>query len=546
LGVVICNCSESISELIDIPFLKEKARHLADECEVHPALCTKEGIEFLKGFIKEKKLERVVIAACTPKLYESLFRKACQEAGVNPNFVEIANIREQCAWVHRADRTGATAKALAQVRMAITRSLKAEPVLTQRLAIQPRALVVGGGVAGLNAGLKLSHLGYDVEIVEKTDQLGGLTKELFKLYPTNVDATVLVKDLVQRVRDNKKIKVHLNSQVKSVTGKIGNYEVTVDDQKLIIGIIVVATGAQVLKPYGLYAYDGKNVITQLELEKLLKEGRLKAKTVVMIQCVGAMGHVQSYCSKICCMVALKNSMLIKELYPKTNVVVLYQVIQTYGIKYEDDHRRARGMGIAFFRYTKDKPPKVEPGKVTFYHDFLGDEVEIDADLVVLSTPLVPQDDAAELAQAVGCPLDEDKFFLEANIKLRPVDSAKDGIYLAGSCRWPCDVDEAVTLACAAAGRAALPLAAESIVVGPSVGSISEVSEERCIGCRLCTYLCAANAITVIETENGLKARADEVFCKGCGICVAACPEKAIELKPYKEVKLLAQVKAALD
>lgn len=266
----------------------------------------------------------------------------------------------------------------------------------------------------------------------------------------------------------------------------------------------------------------------------------------MIQCVAAMGQVKSYCSKICCMVALKNSMLIKELSPKTNVVVLYQVIQTYGIKYEDDHRKARGMGIAFFRYTPDKPPKVEPGKVTFYHDFLGDEVEIDTDLVVLSTPLIPQEDAAELAQAVGISQDDEGFLLEANIKLRPVDSAKDGVYLAGSCRWPCDIDEAVTLACAAAGRAALPLAAESIEVGPSVGSISEVSEERCIGCQLCTYLCAANAITVIETEKGLKARADEVFCKGCGICVAACPEKAIELKPYKVVNLLAQVKAALD
>ena len=546
LGVLICTCSGSIAEHIDLKFLEETALQASRVYQSHPTLCTKEGVGFLRKLIKENGLERVVIAACTPKLYESLFRKTCQEEGINSNLIEIANIREQCAWAHRGDKKGATTKALSQVKMAMSRCLNAEPIKTQRLAIQPRALVIGGGVAGMNAALKLTRLGYEVELVEKSDRLGGLVKELFKFYPAYKEGMLLVKDLIQQVKENPKIRVHLNSKVEAVKGKIGDYEVAIRGQNLKVGVIVVASGAQVMKPAGLYNYDGKNIITQFELEKMLKDGRFKAKTVVMIQCVGSRGQVRDYCSKICCMVALKNGMLIRELYPSTNVVILYQVFQTYGIKYEDDHRKARGMGIAFLRYTPEKPPKVEPGKVTFFHDFLGDEVEIDTDLVVLSTPLVPQDDARELATALGVALDEDEFFLEANIKLRPVDSTKDGIYLAGSCRWPCDVDEAVALACAAAGRAALPLAAEFLEVGPSVISISEVLEERCIGCRLCTYVCPSNAITVNETEKGLKARVEEAFCRGCGICMAGCPEKAIELKPYREATLLSQVKAALE
>jgi heterodisulfide reductase subunit A len=265
----------------------------------------------------------------------------------------------------------------------------------------------------------------------------------------------------------------------------------------------------------------------------------------MIQCAGARGQVKEYCSKICCLTALKNATLIKEKYPNTNVVVLYQVIQTYGIKYEDDHRRARGMGIVFLRYGKDNPPTVQNGTVRFYHDFLGDEVEIDADLVVLSTPLIPNEDALDVARALGITTDSDDFFLESNIKMKPVDSSREGVYISGTCRWPCDIDEAVGLALAASERASIPLLGKSLQVGPGILSVASVIEDDCIGCKLCEYSCPSGAIRVLETDRGAKAHVEEVLCMGCGVCVSACPERAVELKHYSDEIIRAQVKEAL-
>jgi heterodisulfide reductase subunit A len=552
LGVFIDGCKGSVSEHLDMDLLVreiEKDKRVSGVFQ-NERLNSEQGEAFIKEKIKKNKLERVVIAGCSPRSNEATFRGACLEAGINASLVAIANIREQCAWVHQGDREGATHKALALTKMAIARCLLYQPGEDVSLEVNPRVMVVGGGIAGMNAALSMANRGFEVTLVEREGRLGGMLNRLYKIYPSYETGRKLVARTAEKVKGHSRIKLLLNTSVKKVEGRMGDYKVILEnpdgeEQQESVGVVIAATGARVLEPWGLYNYDGKRVITQLELERLLERGEFKAKNVVMIQCAGARGQVKDYCSKICCLTALKNATLIKELHPNTNVVVLYQVIQTYGIKYEDDHRRARGMGIVFLRYAKDDPPRVENGTVTFYHDFLGDEVEIDADLVVLSTPLIANEDALDVARALGINADEDDFFLESNIKMKPVDASREGIYIAGTCRWPCDIDEAVGLALAASERAAIPLLGKSLQVASGIMSVASVLEDECIGCKLCEYSCPSGAIQVEDTEKGAKARVEEVLCMGCGVCVSACPERAVELKHYTDEIIRAQLKEAL-
>jgi heterodisulfide reductase subunit A len=405
----------------------------------------------------------------------------------------------------------------------------------------------------MSAAYSLANQGFKVYIVEKEAELGGRLRELHMLHPSDKPSSEVLEEYVQAVRSNSRITVHLSSTVKAVDGFIGNFKVTIDEAgketPLDVGTIVVATGADVLKPVGMYCYgENKKVITQLELEKLLKENKLgRPKSIVMIQCVGAREEKEggrNYCSRICCAVAIKNALEIKKLRPKSEVYVLYRDMQTYGIDFEQQYQEARQNYVQFLMYDAKEPPEVctkPDGNLSVkVHDLLvNDDLEIPADLVVLSTPLVQRKEAKELSKLLKVPLGADGFFFEAHVKLRPVDFATDGIFVCGAAHGPKTIAESVAQAYAAASRAGIPMALGHV---RTEAITSFVDEDKCTGCGTCVKLCPYSAIR--KDEEGV-ARVNDVLCKGCGVCAASCPEKAISMRHFSDKQVIAEATAAL-
>ncbi len=452
VGVFVCHCGTNIGGFLDVPGLAKYALSLPYVvfAKDNQYTCSDAGLTEIKNAIVENKLNRVVVASCTPRTHEPLFRSTCKEAGLNPYLFQFVNIRDQCSWVHMQERERATEKAKALIRMGVARAGLLEPLEETEVEVNPCALVIGGGIAGMTCALSLANRGFEVKLVEKEDRLGGTLNSLYKLYPTHEEASKWVQAKAEKLKNNPKIEILTSSEVKEVKGFVGNYDVTVkqgEKEKLFkAGVIIVATGADTLKPVGIYAYDGEHVITQMELERMLKEGRLNADIVVMIQCVESRNEKRAYCSKVCCPTALKNAMLIKEANPDAQVFVLYRDIVTPGTKYEDYYGKARGTGITFIKHSPERQPVLENGSVRVYDELLGEELILPYDLVVLSTPMVAHNDSRDLAQKLKVPVDENGFFIEAHVKLRPVDFAKDGIYVCGCAHWPANVGESISQA----------------------------------------------------------------------------------------------------
>jgi heterodisulfide reductase subunit A len=548
VGVFVCHCGTNIGGFLDVPGLVKYAMRLPHVVfsQENQYTCSEAGLTEIKNAIVEKNLNRVVVAACTPRTHEYLFRSACKDAGLNPYLFQFVNIRDQCSWVHMQDRERATEKAKALIKMGVARAVLLEPLEEIEIEVNPCALVIGGGIAGMTCALSLANRGFEVKLVEKEDRLGGTLNSLYKLYPTHEEASRLVQERIKEIERNPKIEVLISSEVKEVKGFVGNYDVTVkqgEKQRLFkAGVIIVATGAETLKPLGMYGYDGEKVVTQLELERILKDGRLNANTVVMIQCVGARNEERAYCSKVCCPTAIKNAMLIKEDNPDAQVYVLYRDMVTQGI-YEDYYRKAREIGITFIRYSPERQPIVKNGLVRVYDELLGEELILSCDLVVLSTPMVARNDSRDLAQKLKVPVDENGFFLEAHVKLRPVDFATDGIYVCGCAHWPTDVSGSISQAYGAASRASIPLSIGHVKTEPL---IPVIDEDECSGCGLCEQTCPFKAIQVEETEKGRKAKVIAASCKGCGACGAGCPQKAITMTHFTDEQLVAQVIALAE
>jgi heterodisulfide reductase subunit A len=554
IGVFVCHCGINIGGVVNVPKVVEYAKTLPDVAYAEDNLytCSSEGISKIKEGIAKHNLNRVIVASCTPRTHEPLFRAACEEAGVNRYLFEMANIRDQCSWAHMHEPEKATEKAKDLVRMAVAKARLLKPLEEPEIDVNPSALIIGGGVSGMTAALCLANQGFKVYIVEKEPKLGGMLRHIHKLYPSMEDASDGLNQLVNSVKSNKSIKVLTSTAVKQVKGFIGNFEVAVERAKrktmnFGVGTIIVATGASVFEPVGMYGYgEYDNVITQLRLEQLLKDRKLKKpEKVVMLQCVGAREEKgRTYCSRICCMTALKNAVLVKDLSPDTEVYVLFRDLQTYGTHYEDWHRRAQDKGIKFIKYVLEKPPQVfqgENGKITVdvYHALLGEQVRISSDLLVLSTPLIPQEGTKELSQMLKVPLGSDGFFFEAHVKLRPIDFATDGIYVCGTAHSPKDTAESVSQAFGVASRAAIPMAVKRL----RVEAITAVVDESvCTGCGTCVKLCPYSAIQ--KDERGV-AKVTSVVCKGCGTCAASCPERAITMQHFTDEEVRAQALAAL-
>jgi len=551
IGVFVCHCGINIGAYVDVPQVVEYVRGLPNVVHTEHNLftCSEEGISAIKKAIPEHNLNRVVVASCTPRTHEPLFRAACEEAGLNKYLFEFVNIRDQCSWVHMNLPGEATEKAKTLIRMGVAKARLLEPLEEIEIEVTPSALIMGGGVVGMSAALNLAEQGFEVHLVEKEGELGGTLLDVYKLFPSDEEASQLIQPLVQKVKGHSRIKTYLSATVKDVNGFIGSFNATLDqngkDGNIKVGTIIVATGAEELKPAGQYGY-GKlsNVITQLELEQRLKKGEFDGQNVVMINCVGARVPERTYCGRFCCMTAVKNATLIKKNNPGAKVWVLHRDVMAYGVEFEDYYRKSMEQGVRFIRYELEKPPEVMGNerveKVKVWHQLMGREVELPADVVVLTTPLIPRTDAEGISRMLKVPLGEQGFFLEAHLKLMPVEFATDGIFICGSSRWPTDISEGVSQAYAAASKAAIPLRAG--YVKPEAIT-SSVNEDICSGCGTCVNLCPYSAIELQSKDGKKVAHSITALCKGCGTCGAACPSGAISMNHFKDEQILAQIEA---
>jgi heterodisulfide reductase subunit A2 len=556
VGVFVCHCGTNIAGFLDVADVTEYAATLPNVVFATRNLytCAEDGISAIKDAIREHDLNRVVVASCTPRTHEPLFRAACEEAGLNKYLFEFANIRDQCSWVHMHEWDEATAKAKDLVRMSVMRASLLEPLEEISIDIHPASLVIGAGIAGMTAALSIASQGYEVFLVEKEAEVGGMLRNLDNLTPTSTDPRTVISRYLERIRANDNIHLYTGSALKTINGYFGNFDVTIDlgdrDETFKVGTVVVATGAEEMKPEGLYGYgELSNVMTQGQLELMLKEDRLgEVKDAVIINCVGSRGQRVSYCNRICCMVGIKNAVALKEKYPEANVSILHNDIEVYGVIQEEWYKKARAMGVRFRKYSPERRPEVSSDdgrlKVKTYMELMQREVELPADIVVLSSPLVQTQGGLDLAKMLRVPVGQDKFFFEAHVKLRPVDFATDGIFVCGTAQGPKDIAESVAQAHAAASHAVNPMRRQTV---NAEAITSSVDHDACIGCGFCAWVCPFGAVEmVVDDQNRWVSSINAALCKGCGACAAGCPTLAINTQHFTEDQTLAQIKAAFQ
>ncbi|MEO0070991.1 MAG: CoB--CoM heterodisulfide reductase iron-sulfur subunit A family protein [candidate division WOR-3 bacterium] len=559
IGVFVCHCGINIGGIVRVPEVVEFARSLPGVVFAQENLysCSADSLKKLKEWINEKNLNRVVVASCSPRTHEPLFQATVAEAGLNPHLFAMANIRDQCSWVHMEDKERATEKAKDLVRMAVARVRRQEPLRPVKLRVTKAGLVIGGGISGMSAALALADAGFDVYLVEREKELGGIARTIWRTIEGE-DVQKRLAELIEKVSFHPRIRLFTNARITRVEGFVGSFTSTIQQTAdsrepsatIEHGVVILATGARYRQPEGEYGYgESERVITQEDMERLIahrSEALKGLRLVVMVQCVGSREDERPYCSRICCTEAIKNAIAIKEQSPETEVIILYRDIRTYGLK-ETFYRRARELGVNFIRYTLETKPKVqrENGllRVRVYEPILRTELDLTPDLLVLSSGLVANPDTSELGKMFKVPLHQDRFFLEAHAKLRPVDFATEGVFLCGLCHYPKFIDESIASAQAAAGRAITVLARDFIEAEPYQ---AVVNLERCSACGMCEGLCAYRAIEVqvVDKRRGKRAAVvNSALCKGCGTCAANCRSQAIDIKGFLSENIYREIAA---
>ena len=549
IGVFVCNCGINIGGVADVPAVRDYAGSLPRVVHVEDNLftCSQDNQVHIKAVIAEKRINRVVVASCSPRTHEPLFQETIREAGLNKYLFEMANIRDQNTWVHMDSPNQATEKAKALVRMAVAKAARIEPLYHVPVPITKTALVVGGGIAGMEAALGVADQGCPVHLVERSDQLGGNARRLRSTWQDEPLAPYLEK-IIARAQSHPNVTIHLNTQVRNTRGSLGNFTTALTNAngievQVLHGVSILATGGKEHKPAEYLYGKHPNVMTHLDFDDALNgsDERLNAvKSVVFIQCVGSRNAERPYCSKTCCTHSLKAALTLKKLNRHTRVTILYRDIRAYGFR-EQLYQQAREMGVIFIRYDLEHPPSVamngdETLLLTVNDHVLSRPIRIKPDLLILAAGIVARDNRS-LFEQFKVPVNAQGFLLEAHAKLRPVDFASEGIFLAGLAHYPKPLEESIAQAKAAGSRAMTVLAKNTLMVG---GVVASVDTGRCAACLTCTRTCPYG---IPEVDEHAHAVIDPAQCHGCGACAAECPGKAITLKHFTDEQMIAKTEA---
>jgi heterodisulfide reductase subunit A len=559
IGVFVCHCGANIGRVVNVPETVEYCKTLPNVVYAQEQLfsCATNCAKEITDMTNEKGLNRVIVAACSPRTLEPLFRDTVREAGLNQYYFDMPNIREHCSWVHSKEKEEATAKAKDLIRMSVARACHLAPLQEINLPVNKAALVVGGGIAGMTCALSMANQGHEVHLVEKDADLGGIARRLHYTLE-GLDVQAYLRDLKRKVYEHSLVHVYTDAMITEATGYVGNFVTKVKSDRGVIeikhGATVIAVGTDVYKPTEYLCGEDERVMTHLELEEQIAKGNekvIKAESLVMIQCVGCRNEDRNYCSRICCSESIKNALKLKEINPKMDIYVLFRDVRTYGYS-EDYYREAADKDVKFIRYEPQDKPEVIAGeseegrpvlKVTLPDYVLGSKLEIDADIIALAAAVVPSPGSKEVSQLFKVTLGPDGFFQEAHVKLRPVEFAADGVFLCGIAHYPKLISEAISQAYGAAGRVLTLLSHDTVIAS---GSVCEVDEKECMGCGQCISVCTYGAIEFRETRQGKKAVVNPVLCKGDGLCNAKCPTGAIQLKHFTDEELFAQIDAAAE
>jgi len=557
IGVFVCHCGANIGRVVDVPSVVEYASTLPNVVHAQESLfaCSTDNTQQIADMIKEQGLNRVVVAACTPRTHEPLFRDTLREGGINQYLFEMANIREHCSWVHSREKEDATEKAKDIVRMSVARTTLLQPLEEFELPVDKRGLVVGGGIAGMTSAMSLANQGFEVYLVEKEKDLGGMARRIHYTLE-GMDVQAHLNDIIKKVYHHPSIHVSTDATIAEATGYVGSFLTRISSEgretEIHHGITIIATGAGEYKPSEYLYGQNDKVMTLLELEEQIAGGEEKvvnARSLVMIQCVGCRNEDRNYCSRVCCSQAIKNGLKLKEINPDMDIYILFRDMRTYGFR-EDYYREAADKDIKFIRYEPENAPQVETVeesgrgflRITVPDSILGKTLSLHADLLSLAVAVVPSSGSKEVTRLFKVPVNPDGFFQEAHVKLRPVDTSTDGVFLCGTAHYPKHITEAISQAYGAAGRAADILSNKSVIAS---GAVCEVKENECVACGACVSVCIYDAIELVDTPQGRKARVNPVLCKGDGLCNAKCPTGAVYLKHYTDEEIFKQIDAAV-
>ena len=551
VGVFVCNCGINIGGIADVPAVREYAKGLPHVVHVEDNLftCSQDTQDKMKEVIKEKNINRVVVASCSPRTHEPLFQETIRDAGLNKYLFEMANIRDQNTWVHMNDPEKATEKAKDLVRMAVAKAALVEPLQQVPLNVTGSVLIVGGGVAGMEAALGVAEQGFQAYLVEKTDRLGGVAWRLRTTWKGEPIRPYL-EGIIKRVENHPRIQVLMESRIKETSGVLGNFTTIVasangkaSSTTIEHGAFILATGGKEYQPKEYLYGEHPGIMTHLDFDEAFSadDPRItNADTALFIQCVGSRIPERPYCSKVCCTHSLESAVALKKMKPEMDVFIFYRDLRSYGFR-EDLYREAREHGVIFIRYELEQTPELTAGdegrlSVEAMDHVLGRTITFSPDIVVLASAILPNENK-ELYELLKVPVNNEGFLIEAHMKLRPVDFASEGLFMAGLAHYPKPIDETITQAKAAVSRAMTIISQETIMVG---GVVAVVDPDRCAACLTCVRTCPYGAPSI-----GVEGHAiiDTAECRGCGVCVAECPGKAISLKHFTDEQIMAKTDA---
>ncbi|MBL7110665.1 MAG: CoB--CoM heterodisulfide reductase iron-sulfur subunit A family protein [Bacteroidales bacterium] len=565
IGVYICWCGTNIAKMVDVEAIAKDVEKLPNVAisRNYKYMCSDPGQDMIIKDIKECNLNRVIVAACSPRIHEFTFRKVLVKADINPYYFEMANIREHVSWVHN-DREEATKKAKALVYAAVHRVAFHEALNKRSVSVEPATLIIGGGISGMNAAVEIADAGRDVYLVEKTGKLGGMVSHIDLSYPFMTQVDDMLNPLIARVQDHPHIELFLESEIKHIFGYIGNFEATVysknnKETNLIFGNVVIATGLKPFDPGSIEEYGyGKfpDVITSLEFEEILKGGEITTKEgkepkhVAIIHCVGSRNQkYHEYCSHTCCMTALKYANQIKSELPDSNIYEIYSDMRVFGKGCEELYTKSSRKNIKFFMFDQENGlPKIINGSKYNHCDLLveldekmaGRKIGIPVDMAILMVGMEAQENARDIAHAAGISMCSNNFYMEKHPKLDPVATTTDGVFIVGTCQGPKDIPESVAQSRAAAARILASISQGNVEIETTT---AEISEKICCGCQTCVKVCPYTAIKY-DPENNVSV-VNEVLCKGCGTCGSACPTGAVKTKHFTDEQILAQIRGML-